>query len=905
MTFNEFEAQESKRITRRATITIVSANVIRWLGGVSSIPREVVEAGEAILTRAKEKGDIRGCRVYAFGKDMHLQVNTLGAGLQSLAAHRLIFEAIDASFLRAADAGLYRPVNGQDYFRLNPGERIAALRLRPVEFPFTERGSEPIYVAKLINGAVGSFNRMLFNLFFHPDKGSHQRLDGTRFLAIVENANDLRAGQKQRRLYAFGDRPLEDKLFLIYPFLRKPLEFDRHQVGDWAELLSMIANPAEWVVSAIYAVNGRYVIHGEELQATRHEPVAVVSVESAHPNSPIEDPVLILRLQSGLPAVGEANFSLGADFHFIIGGPGGGYHIGVMPITMAEARTSTEEVGTARLVAYTYQSYDNGRIPPEHDVIDIFSQDRVQTEWLQKEARQLIQPMLQQGEFQPYVTAEEAERRALVRAEHLSSLFKPIPSVELGEIDPLIARANECSGGETLSDIKADAGGKVGHTTPTTLFQGVARASLEQAREGGVIRDFQVFAVGDDMHLLMAHGHGVDANNIHLLAFRTFWRMVWVTEIIGYKPYGLAQDLKIGPATKGKHVDDLAEPSDRFMELLAKYLPEPEKSYLDKMHGAQLKWKRGRGEVEVLKPFAGNVTGQGPGFAELPLKDTLRVGLLGADKAGPAAFNIPVFHGVEKALAKESFRSRYGESLAFEIFAVHNHKRIFLDGRAHREDIAALLGATNLFNIKRLWSLPRTVNQKEAVESSVCDILLAASTEKLALITGGEYVGKDDPVLLGVEELVNQIFEYMKTGFYMTQGDERGSHYMMLSPKPLPEAVATVRSRGLQVGLMVTLNPTGIVELQDVYAAPSFREARIRIEQINARFWRAQGSEFTPVGVGARDVEPAYPLMKVLNRLTREGSPYARAIQSVTQDLYQQIAEALSKQLTLPQTFSG
>ena len=160
---------------------------------------------------------------------------------------------------------------------------------------------------------------------------------------------------------------------------------------------------------------------------------------------------------------------------------------------------------------------------------------------------------------------------------------------------------------------------------------------------------------------------------------------------------------------------------------------------------------------------------------------------------------------------------------------------------------------------------------------------------KLALITGGEYVGKDDPVLLGVDELLDPIFEYMKTGFYMTQGDERGSHYMMLLPKPLPEGVATVRSRGLQVGLRVTLNPAGVAEVHDVYAEPSFREARARIDRINARIWRAQGSEFTPVGVGARDVEPAYPLMQVLNRLTAQDSPYGNAVQSAVQDLYRRV----------------
>ncbi|MCS6926944.1 MAG: fructose 1,6-bisphosphatase [Candidatus Binatia bacterium] len=892
MTRNDFLAQERDRIPKRATITVVAANLLRWLGGLSSIPREVSEAARATLRRAQENGEIRDWRVYTFGHDLHLQLNTFGQGIHNARVHRLAYEAACAALTLASDLGLYQPVDGIDFFRLAPSERITALWLRPVEFPFTERGSEPIVIAKVLNGAAGAWNRMLFNLFFHPDKGSHQRLDGTRFLAVVENVGDLTAGKMDRRLYVFGDRPQEDNLVLLYPFLQEPLAFSRHQVGDWAELLSMIANPAEWVISAIFAAQGRFVADGERWQATRHEPVAVVSVEPALPGIPIVDPVVVMRLQSGLPAVGEAHFNLGADFHFTIGGPGGGYHVGVMPVTMAQARVQANEPGTAKVVAYTYQSYDNGRIPPEHDVIDLFAQDSEQTAWLQQEAREFIQLMVQHGEFQPYVTAEEAERRAQARAERLRSLFHPIPSAERGEIDSLVARANQQARGETLSDIKADAGGKVGHTTPPTLFEAVARASLREAQEDGIIRDFRVFSVGDDMHLLMSHSRGVDANDIHLLAFRTFWRVVWVTELIGYKPYGLAQDLKIGPATKGKRVDDLAEPSDRFVALLAEHLPEPERAALEKIQAELAMWRAGRATVEIPKPFAGNVTGQGPGFAELPLREVRQIGIFAADKAGPAAFNIPLFHAAERALAHDQFRSRYGESLAFEIYDVHRHTRIFLDARLHREDIQTLLGATNLFNVKRLWSLRQPVAQREAVQAAVQDILLAASTEKLALITGGEYVGKDDPVLLGVEELVSPIFEYMKTGFYMTQGDERGSHYMMLAPKPLSEAVATVRSRGLQVGLTATLTPRGIAELRDVYAEPSFREARTRIDKLNARLWRCQGSEFTPVGVGARDVEPAYPLMKVLNRITGDDSPYAQSVHSVVQDVYHRVARS-------------
>ena len=60
------------------------------------------------------------------------------------------------------------------------------------------------------------------------------------------------------------------------------------------------------------------------------------------------------------------------------------------------------------------------------------------------------------------MTAEEAERRARACAERLGRWFKSIPSAEDGEVDPLVQQANACAGGETLSDIKADAGGKVG-----------------------------------------------------------------------------------------------------------------------------------------------------------------------------------------------------------------------------------------------------------------------------------------------------------------------------------------------------------------------------------------------------------------------------------------------------------
>ena len=120
---DKFSAEERERGGKRATITIVSANLLRWLGGLSSIPPEVVEAGRAVLQKAQQSGDIRDYRLYAFGQDLHLQINTLGQGLHNPKVHRLAYEVATAALTQAADSGLYRPLNGTDFFRLSPRER--------------------------------------------------------------------------------------------------------------------------------------------------------------------------------------------------------------------------------------------------------------------------------------------------------------------------------------------------------------------------------------------------------------------------------------------------------------------------------------------------------------------------------------------------------------------------------------------------------------------------------------------------------------------------------------------------------------------------------------------------------------------------------------------------------------
>ncbi len=59
----------------------------------------------------------------------------------------------------------------------------------------------------------------------------------------------------------------------------------------------------------------------------------------------------------------------------------------------------------------------------------------------------------------------------------------------------------------TLSIIKADTGGYVGHSAvhPEQI------ATAQEAVARGLLTDGQVASCGDDISLIMTHGHGVDA----------------------------------------------------------------------------------------------------------------------------------------------------------------------------------------------------------------------------------------------------------------------------------------------------------------------------------------------------------------------------------------------------------
>ena len=140
----------------------------------------------------------------------------------------------------------------------------------------------------------------------------------------------------------------------------------------------------------------------------------------------------------------------------------------------------------------------------------------------------------------------------------------------------------------TLSVIKADVGGYVGHSSMHSRLMEEAEKHLAAARKEGRLVDFRVMHCGDDLELIMTHHLGTENEHIHKLAWDTF---VKATEVAAsLKLYGAGQDL-------------------------------------------------------LSDAFSGNVKGMGPGVAEMEFEERKSepVLIFMADKTSPGAWNLPFY----------------------------------------------------------------------------------------------------------------------------------------------------------------------------------------------------------------------------------------------------------------------
>jgi fructose 1,6-bisphosphate aldolase/phosphatase len=202
----------------------------------------------------------------------------------------------------------------------------------------------------------------------------------------------------------------------------------------------------------------------------------------------------------------------------------------------------------------------------------------------------------------------------------------------------------------TLSAIKADVGGYVGHSSSHPDVIQKAKESLEQAKKQRLLIDYHVTACGDDLQLIMTHQQGEDNEQVHKLAWDTF---VECTDV-------------------------------------AKRL---------KLHGA--------GQDLLSDAFSGNVRGMGPGVAEMQFteREAETIIIFMADKTASGAWNLPLykifadpFNTIGLVIA-----SNMHSGFIFEVHDVKEHQKITFSAPEEIYDMLVFLGSPGRYAIKSVY----------------------------------------------------------------------------------------------------------------------------------------------------------------------------------------------------------
>ena len=343
----------------------------------------------------------------------------------------------------------------------------------------------------------------------------------------------------------------------------------------------------------------------------------------------------------------------------------------------------------------------------------------------------------------------------------------------------------------TLSVIKADIGSIAGHHMVHPDQMATATKVLAEAKQKGLIIDFYVANVGDDLQLIMTHTKGPDNPDIHGLAWDAFKAAAKVAREL--KLYAAGQDL-------------------------------------------------------LSEAFSGNVRGLGPGVAELEMEERVSepVVTFHADKTEPGAFNLPIFR-----IFADPFNTaglvidpKMHDGFTFEVYDVMEGNSVLLKSPEEMYDILALIGTTGRFVIRRVYR--KSDNLLSAVVSVERLNLIAGryvgKDDPVAIV-------RAQHGLPAVGEILEAFaFPHLVAGWM------RGSHYGPLMPVPLRYAKVT-RFDGPPrvIALGWNLNKGRLIGPVDLFDDVAYDETR-RQAQLIAEYMRRHGP-FMPHRLGPEEME--------------------------------------------------
>ncbi len=330
----------------------------------------------------------------------------------------------------------------------------------------------------------------------------------------------------------------------------------------------------------------------------------------------------------------------------------------------------------------------------------------------------------------------------------------------------------------TLSVIKADIGGFVGHSASHPEILDLGREELAKAKQRGLLIDYHVSHCGDDMFLIMSHDRGENNVDVHRLAWDTFQRGTELAKKL--KLYGAGQDI-------------------------------------------------------LVDAFSGNIRGAGPGSAEMEIEErpSEPIIVFMADKTSAGAFNLPLYKMFADPFNTPGLVIAEGlhQGCTFEVQDVRDHLKITLNAPEEIYDLLIFLGAPNRYAVKKVFA--RSTGEVGAVSSTDKLSLIAGryvGKDDPTMIVRCQ----------GNFPAVGEVLEPFTTPF-MVEGWMRGSHHGPLMPVGLEDAHPSrfdgpprIVALGFQVAEGKLIGP------RDMFDDPGFDHVRDKANQI-ADYLRAHG----------------------------------------------------------------
>ncbi|MCS7118468.1 MAG: fructose-1,6-bisphosphate aldolase/phosphatase [Archaeoglobaceae archaeon] len=367
----------------KVTVSLIKADIGSVVGHVV-VADEIKAIAEERLKRAVVDEKIIDFRVFNAGDDLELLM-THRRGVNSEEVHELAWETFNECAERAKELKLYGA--GQDLLKDSFSGNIRGLGPGIAEMEFTERKSEPLIAFMMDKTEPGAFNLPFFRIFADPFNTAGLVIDPSMHSGFIFEIWDI-------------------------------LEHRRVKMSSPEEIysiLALIGGKSRFVIKRVYPKPGK--LPGDE-------PVAVVSTEKLYQVAGEyvgkDDPVALVRAQSGLPAVGEILEAFSFP-HLVSGWMRGSHNGPLMPVSFRYAKCTRFD-GPPRCIAAGFQVCNGKLIGP----IDLF--DDPAFDYTRQKAMEIVEYMRKHGPFEPHrLSAEEMEYTTLPKVlKNLKERFEKI-----------------------------------------------------------------------------------------------------------------------------------------------------------------------------------------------------------------------------------------------------------------------------------------------------------------------------------------------------------------------------------------------------------------------------------------------------------------------------------------------